>query len=125
VASAAPPGSRQERLAVEQPQRVPVVRGEDHGKSFAFSLIEVAELLFGYILQLVDRLRSGERREIGATRQALEEFEAQRVEAARKSVWVTGCNSWHLDDRGVPATWPWPFDRFRQEMAASRLQAFE
>jgi len=90
-----------------------------------FSLIEVAELQFGYILQLVERLRSGERREICATRHAMDAFEAQRVEAAKKTVWVTGCNSWYLDDRGIPATWPWPFDRFRQEMAAPRLDAFE
>ena len=33
-----------------------------------FSLIEVAELQFAYIMQLVDRLRSGECREIDATR---------------------------------------------------------
>ena len=46
-----------------------------------FSLIEVAELQFGYILQLVERLRSGERREISATRRAMDAFEA----AARRS----------------------------------------
>ena len=33
-----------------------------------FSLIEVAELQFGYIMQLIERLRSGECREISATR---------------------------------------------------------
>jgi hypothetical protein len=33
--------------------------------------------------------------------------------------------SWYLDDRGVPATWPRPFDRFRTEMAAPDLAAFE
>jgi cation diffusion facilitator CzcD-associated flavoprotein CzcO len=90
-----------------------------------FSLIEVAELQFGYIMQLVDRLRSGECREISASAPATEAFEASRVEAAQKTVWVTGCMSWYLDDRGVPATWPWPFDRFRAEMRAPDLAAFE
>jgi len=90
-----------------------------------FSLIEVAELQFAYIMQLIDRLRSGECREISATRRAMEEFEAARVEATKKTVWVTGCRSWYLDDRGVPATWPWAFDRFRTEMQAPRPTAFE
>jgi cation diffusion facilitator CzcD-associated flavoprotein CzcO len=90
-----------------------------------FSLIEVAELQFSYVMQLIDRLRSGECREVCATATAMEEFEAARVEAAKKTVWVTGCRSWYLDDRGIPATWPWPFDRFRAEMKAPRPEAFE
>jgi cation diffusion facilitator CzcD-associated flavoprotein CzcO len=90
-----------------------------------FSLIEVAELQFAYIMQLIDRLRSGACREISASTRATEAFEASRVEAAQKTVWVTGCMSWYLDDRGVPATWPWPFDRFRAEMRAPDLAAFE
>ena len=90
-----------------------------------FSLIEVAELQFGYILQLVDRLRSGECREISATQAAIDDFEAERLEAARHTIWVTGCRSWYLDDRGIPAVWPCPFDRFREEMAAPDLGAYE
>ncbi len=88
-----------------------------------FSLIEVAELQFGYILGLLDRLRDGAR-SIAPTEQATEELEAARVEAARGTVWVTGCSSWYLDDRGIPATWPWSFDRFREEMRAPRLDAY-
>ncbi len=90
-----------------------------------FSLIEVAELQLGYIIQLVDCLRSGNCREISATQPAMEAFEAARVEAAKRTVWATGCRSWYLDDRGVPASWPWPFERFRKEMASPRLEAFE
>jgi cation diffusion facilitator CzcD-associated flavoprotein CzcO len=90
-----------------------------------FSLIEVAELQFGYIMQLVERLRSGECREINASRAALDQFEADREVAAQHTVWVTGCRSWYLDDRGLPAVWPWPFSRFREEMAAPRLEAYD
>jgi len=90
-----------------------------------FSLIEVAELQFGYIMKLVERLRSGECREISATQEAMDEHEAARVEAAKHTVWVTGCRSWYLDDRGIPATWPWSFDRFRAEMQAPNPAAFE
>ena len=90
-----------------------------------FSLIEVAELQFGYIMGLIDELRSGAHREVSATKAALEEFEAARVEASKKTVWVTGCQSWYLDDRGIPAVWPWTFDHFRAEMRAPRPEAFE
>jgi len=90
-----------------------------------FSLIEVAELQFGYIAQLIDRLRSGECREISPTRAATDALEAERTQAAAKTVWVTGCKSWYLDDRGIPAVWPWPFERFRAEMRAPKFEHFQ
>ena len=52
-------------------------------------------------------------------------FDAERVEAAKKTVWATGCRSWYLDDRGIPAAWPWTFDRFREEMARPKLEDHE
>jgi hypothetical protein len=38
---------------------------------------------------------------------------------------VTGCRSWYLDDRGVPAVWPWTFTRFREEMARPDMNDYE
>ena len=55
----------------------------------------------------------------------MDEFEAARTEAAKNTVWVTGCKSWYLDDRGIPAVWPWSFDRFRQEMREPALENFD
>jgi cation diffusion facilitator CzcD-associated flavoprotein CzcO len=90
-----------------------------------FSLIEVAELQMAYILQLVAEIRDGRCRTIGPTAGATAAFDTARVEAAKKTVWITGCRSWYLDDRGIPAVWPWTFDRFREEMATPRLDAYE
>jgi cation diffusion facilitator CzcD-associated flavoprotein CzcO len=90
-----------------------------------FSLIEVAELQLGYILQLVERLRSGRCREISPSAEATERLEAERSEAARHTIWGSGCRSWYLDDRGVPMSWPFTFARFREEMAAPKLEAYE
>jgi cation diffusion facilitator CzcD-associated flavoprotein CzcO len=90
-----------------------------------FSLIDVAELQFAYILQLVDELASGRTREVCASREATERFEAERVEAAQHTIWVTGCRSWYLDDRGVPAAWPFTMGRFREEMAAPKLEDYQ
>ena len=89
-----------------------------------FSLIEVAELQMTYVLQLVDLLNKG-RREIEPRERALAAFEADRVAAARRTVWATGCTSWYLDDRGVPASWPWTMAQFRHAMAAPDLSAYE
>jgi hypothetical protein len=54
-----------------------------------------------------------------------EEFEAARTQAAKGAIWSTGCKSWYLDDRGVPASWPWTFDRFREAMARPNPEAWE
>jgi cation diffusion facilitator CzcD-associated flavoprotein CzcO len=90
-----------------------------------FSLIDVAEAQFAYVRQLIDLLRDGRCREVSASREAAERFEAERVEAAKRTIWVTGCRSWYLDDRGIPAAWPWSYSRFREAMAAPDLADFE
>lgn len=89
------------------------------------SLIEVGELQMDYLLQLIDLLRSGHCREICPTEGGTAAFEAERVEATKSTVWRTGCRSWYLDDRGIPAAWPWRFERFRAEMTAPKLEAYE
>jgi cation diffusion facilitator CzcD-associated flavoprotein CzcO len=89
-----------------------------------FSLIEVAELQLGYVLQLVAQLRGG-CREICPSEEATVQLEADRTEAAKHTIWGSGCRSWYLDDRGVPMSWPWTFERFRAEMSAPKLEAWE
>jgi cation diffusion facilitator CzcD-associated flavoprotein CzcO len=90
-----------------------------------FSLIDVADLQLGYVLQLVEQVRSGRCGEIGASWDALRRFDAERRQAARTTIWNTGCRSWYLDGQGLPTAWPWTFDRFRQEMSAPRLADYE
>jgi len=90
-----------------------------------FSLIEVAELQFSYILQLVEQVRSGSCKELSPSHAAMEHFDTDRREAAKKTIWNSGCKSWYLDARGLPTAWPWTFDRFREEMSRPRLSDFE
>jgi cation diffusion facilitator CzcD-associated flavoprotein CzcO len=90
-----------------------------------FSLIDVAEAQLTYLMQLIELLRNGECRQISASRAATARFEADRVEAAKKTVWVTGCRSWYLDDRGVPMAWPWSFTRFREVMTRPAVADYE
>lgn len=89
-----------------------------------FSLIDVAELQVDYVLKLVHQAEARQAA-VSAKQEALERFEADRVEAAKRTVWVTGCRSWYLDDRGIPAAWPWAMSRFREVMAAPDLRDFE
>ena len=90
-----------------------------------FSLIAVAELQVGYILQLLEMLRAGRFREVSASRGAMARFDAERREAARTTIWATGCKSWYLDASGLPTAWPWTFDRFRKEMSEPRLDDYD
>jgi cation diffusion facilitator CzcD-associated flavoprotein CzcO len=90
-----------------------------------FSLIEVAELQMRYVMQLIDAVRSGRCRQVSPTRAAMARFDAERREAAKTTIWNTGCKSWYLDASGLPTAWPWTFDRFREDMRAPRLDEFD
>lgn len=90
-----------------------------------FSLIDIAEHQWNYIEQLIALVDSGSCRAVSATRTALETFDENRIAAARNTIFGSGCRSWYLDAQGVPATWPWTQARFREEMAAPRLDAYE
>ncbi len=90
-----------------------------------FSLIDVAEHQMAYVLQLVEKIRSGEVREVSPSHEATEAFEAERIEATKGTIWTSGCQSWYLDDRGIPIAWPWSVARFRAEMEKPDLSAYE
>jgi cation diffusion facilitator CzcD-associated flavoprotein CzcO len=90
-----------------------------------FPLIEVAEVQFGYVLQLLERLATGECTEVSATAEATARRETARVEATKSTIWVTGCRSWYLDPSGVPAAWPWTFTHFREVMERPDLTEYE
>jgi len=90
-----------------------------------FSLIEAAEVQLAYIMQLLEQLRAGRFRELSPSAEACAGFNAERCEAARGTIWSTGCTSWYLDDRGIPTAWPWSFQHFRERLRAPDLEAFE
>jgi cation diffusion facilitator CzcD-associated flavoprotein CzcO len=90
-----------------------------------FSLITIADMQLHYILQLVDELRAGRGREISASEAAMARFSEEFDRAARNTIWATGCRSWYLDSRGIPAVWPFTYQRFTEEMAKPRLASYE
>ncbi|MBM4382380.1 MAG: NAD(P)/FAD-dependent oxidoreductase [Deltaproteobacteria bacterium] len=90
-----------------------------------FSLITIAEMQLHYILQLVAELRAGRAREVCASEAAMARFSAEFDAAAKNTIWATGCRSWYLDSRGVPAVWPFTYQRFVDEMKGPKLEAYE
>ena len=90
-----------------------------------FSLIEIAELQVAYILDLLEKLRGLGVEEVAPTHEAMARFDRDRREAAKKTIWNSGCNSWYLDSTGLPTAWPWTFDLFRDEMSRPRMDDYE
>jgi cation diffusion facilitator CzcD-associated flavoprotein CzcO len=90
-----------------------------------FSLIQTAEMQMDYVMQLVELVTNGQLEHAVVTEDAAQRFDDERVGAAQNTVWATGCNSWYLDDRGIPFAWPFPFSRFESEMSEPKLGDYE
>ena len=73
------------------------------------------------MMRLVDHVLEGSHVYLVPSAEAATRFEDERVEAAKGTVWATGCSSWYLDDRGIPFVWPFPFARFTKEMEEPRF----
>ena len=90
-----------------------------------FTLIDIAEAQWDYTDQLIDLIRKGDCDAIAPSMAALEDYEARRTEAAKRTVFASGCSSWYLDKDGVPQVWPWSYDYFRAVMAKPDLGDYE
>jgi cation diffusion facilitator CzcD-associated flavoprotein CzcO len=89
-----------------------------------FSVIRISEIQLGYVTQLLRKLDSGDCRALEPTAEATTRFLADVREAMKKTVWVSGCRSWYLDEHGNPVAWPWSFERFVEDMRAPRFEEF-
>lgn len=90
-----------------------------------FSLIDIAERQWSYIEQLIGQIETGNCRAINLKTEVMQDYDQRRVEAAKKTIFGSGCSSWYLDADGVPASWPWNYDAFAAQTAAPRLEEFE
>jgi cation diffusion facilitator CzcD-associated flavoprotein CzcO len=90
-----------------------------------FSLIDVAETQWNYIEQLIDLIAKGQARTVDVRESALAAYDDWRSKEALKTAWATGCQSWYLDEKGVPNTWPKGLPEFHEAMATPKLEDFE
>lgn len=86
-----------------------------------FSLISIAETQVDYIIKCLRLLERGRLQKISPDPQVCERLEEERIKGMASSVWSTGCKSWYLDARGIPALWPFTPARFRRELRNPRL----
>lgn len=89
-----------------------------------FSLIDIAERQWAYIDQLLDHLRQGAK-QVAPKQDAFDDYEQRRIDAARKTVFGSGCTSWYLDATGVPSSWPWSYQDFAEAMSKPKLEDYE
>ncbi|MEO6092151.1 MAG: NAD(P)/FAD-dependent oxidoreductase [Novosphingobium sp.] len=90
-----------------------------------FSLIDIAERQWDHITQLMAPILKDEAAWVAPRREAHADYEERRIEAARNTVFGSGCTSWYLDAEGVPGTWPWSYDAFGDAMAHPKFEEFE
>lgn len=90
-----------------------------------FSWLLTAEAQFGYIRQLLELLATGAGREIVPRPEAAKAFRDAVRAQVPSTVWAQGCSSWYIDKNGNVASWPWTYAKFREDMAAPRLEDFE
>jgi cation diffusion facilitator CzcD-associated flavoprotein CzcO len=90
-----------------------------------FSLIDIAERQWGYLAQVMAPILEGKATSVAPKAKAHADYDARRIEAARKTVFATGCSSWYLDAEGVPLTWPWGYDAFADAMSEPDLSQYE
>ena len=91
-----------------------------------FSLIDIAEHQWDYIWQLMEPVLTGQAEAVSCTYDALATYEKTRSDAAKQTVWFKGgCQSWYLDSRGVPASWPWTYGDFVSAMEAPDFSDFD
>jgi cation diffusion facilitator CzcD-associated flavoprotein CzcO len=88
------------------------------------SIIDVSETQTQYIMDCIRRIeQSG--KALAPRREAAEAFQASLRDAMKDTIWVTGCNSWYLDDEGTPTLWPWSAGRFRKMMRRPDFADFD
>lgn len=90
-----------------------------------FSFIMTAERQLDYVLQLIERLQTGEAREIAAKPDSTAAYNDAVKERMAGSIWASGCRSWYFDKNGNVASYPWSYETFERDMRAPALEDFE
>ncbi len=90
-----------------------------------FSLAAIAEVQSAYIMQFVEKWANGEFEQVSPKREATDRFIKDMKDNMKDTVWVTGCDSWYLDDNGVPVSWPWTAGKFRKDLKTPDYGEYE
>ena len=89
------------------------------------SVIDVSETVADYVLGCLDRLIQNDIDGLMPSQEATRRFNESLVQAMGSTIWTTGCDSWYLDEDGIPALWPWTARRFHTEMKRPDFADFD
>jgi cation diffusion facilitator CzcD-associated flavoprotein CzcO len=81
------------------------------------SLIAVAETQAAYVVAWIQQMRRDGLASVAPTPAATSAYYDAIKAALPGTVWVTGCQSWYLDQHGDPELWPWTPARHRRMLA--------
>ena len=90
----ADPALVEDRVSGAVGTTVIVVNGAGDASNGGGSYNNGGRMNFGYALQVLERIRAGEFREASPTFEAMRRFDAERREAAKHTIWASGCRSW-------------------------------
>jgi cation diffusion facilitator CzcD-associated flavoprotein CzcO len=82
-----------------------------------YSAISVAEVQIAYILQQLRELERTGNDLIEPLPCVTAQLIQRMDEAMKKTVWLSGCNSWYINEHGSTPMWPWTFERYEHEMS--------
>lgn len=90
-----------------------------------FSLISIAQTQTDYIMDCIRLWQQGKFDAMAPLATVTDKLDDELANSMDGTVWVTGCNSWYLDENGVPDTWPSTPARFREYLNSPKLEEFE
>ncbi len=89
-----------------------------------FSLSSIAETQSQYILNFIKMWSDGKFNTVRPKEEATEKFNQDMKANMKDTVWLTGCQSWYLDDQGIPGSWPWTATKFRNDLKDARFEEY-
>lgn len=89
-----------------------------------FSAIAYSEAIAEHIVDVIRTARDKGWKSIEAKPEAMDRFIKSNWARLPDTIWVTGCQSWYQDDKGVPETWTGTPDEFRDVLKHWRVDDF-
>lgn len=89
------------------------------------SLIEIAEIGVGYVMQCIEKIRNKEITAIAPKLDITEIYTDKLRSAFGETIWTSGCSSWYLDADGVPGTYPGAPSEYRKELTTINLNEYD
>ncbi len=89
-----------------------------------YSAISVAEVQIKYVLEQLCELKKSGNDLIEPLVSATVQLTEQMNKAMKKTVWISGCNSWYMNEQGNTPMWPWTFERYERDMSQVNPREF-